>query len=320
VKKGEVVAEFDPQQMRDHLDDTIAGYRQQENDVKKQVAQNELDLENYRQTLLVARAALDKAKLDLKAADVRSAIDAEILKLRVEEAQATYKQIADNMGLKEASERAALRYDEIGLYKEKLHVQRHQEDLDRLVVRAPMDGMVILGAMQRPTGDQATYEVGDRVRPGQPFMKIVDPKALQLEGEINQAESSSFRIGHTAKIGLDAYPKSRLQGKVYSIGALAVGGRRQQYFIRSIPIKIQIENPTAGVIPDLTGHADILLASDENALLVPSSAVEHEKEGDFVYVQTPQGFQKRHVTLAGTNGTESMIEAGVSEGDVIRSN
>ncbi len=44
------------------------------------------------QDLRVAKADWDKAKLDAGASEIRTTIDAEILKLSVEEAAATYKE------------------------------------------------------------------------------------------------------------------------------------------------------------------------------------------------------------------------------------
>ncbi len=320
VKKGDVVVEFDGQNMKDHLDDTIAGLRDKENDLKKKKVEQELDMENLRQTLRQAKAALDKATLDLKTADIRTDIDREILKLAVEEADAAYKELQTDVPKKVASQAADLRITEIGKLMEDQHVERHEEDLRRIVVRAPMDGMVVLQTMFRPGGDQVSLAVGDRVGPGQQVAKVIDPTSMQVEGVINQSESSNFRIGQTSAIGLDAFPGARYEGKVYAIGALAISGGRQQYYIRSVPVRVQVLNPDKRVIPDLSASADVLITRHENSLLVPASALEFDGKQTVAYVKAASGFERRTVKPGGSNGVHVAILEGLRENEVVRVN
>jgi HlyD family secretion protein len=178
--------------------------------------------------------------------------------------------------------------------------------------------MVVLQTMFRPGGDQVTVAVGDRMGPGQPVMKIINPEKMMVEGTVNQAEVTRLRIGQEAIIGLDAFPDASYRGKVYSIGAIGVGSRRENYYIRSIPVKVQIENPDRRVIPDLSAFANILTDRQENVLLAPASAVGEENGKQYVYVRTPKGFEKRAVQAGLTNGVHTAILEGVKEGDVVR--
>ena len=114
---------------------------------------------------------------------------------------------------------------------------------------------------------------GDEVDPGQPFMKVVDTAGMMVEGNINQAESELVHIGQRADVGFDAFPALHLKGRVESVGALAVGGWRQNYYIRSIPVKIVLESPDARVIPDLSAFGDVVLSRQQDALIVPAEAV-----------------------------------------------
>ena len=92
VKKGDIVAKIDAQSMVDHVDDIAATIKQAEADIRRRKAEQAMNWENIQQDLRVAKSDLEKAKLDLSAAEIRTAIDAEILKLSVEEAEATYKE------------------------------------------------------------------------------------------------------------------------------------------------------------------------------------------------------------------------------------
>jgi len=318
VQPGDVVLEFDPQSLQDHIDDVRDGLRDRENDVAKRKVNNELRMENLRQSLRQAKAAVDKAALDYKALDVRTDIDRELLRLALEEAEAAYKEMQSEVALTEQSLAADLRNAEIAVKLEELHVQRHERDLERFVVRSPISGMVVLQTMFRPGGDQVTVAVGDRMGPGQPVMKIINPQKMMVEGTVNQAEVTRLRIGQEAIIGLDAFPEATYRGKVYSIGAIGVGSRRENYYIRTIPVTVIIENADRRVIPDLSAFANVLVDSQPDVLLVPAAAVGEQDGRHFVYVRTPKGFEKREVKTGLTNGVQTAILDGLKEGDVVR--
>jgi multidrug efflux pump subunit AcrA (membrane-fusion protein) len=109
VKSGDVVAEFDPQNQLQRLDDYKDSAVQQENMVKKMLANLAAVKEAHDQSVRSAKADWDKAVLDLKTADVRSAIDAEKFKLTVEENDAKYKQLVAEASLVDESQRAQIR-------------------------------------------------------------------------------------------------------------------------------------------------------------------------------------------------------------------
>ncbi|MGC4051384.1 MAG: efflux RND transporter periplasmic adaptor subunit [Paludibaculum sp.] len=320
VKKGDVVAEFDPQAMKDRMDDQIATIKDYENSIKKRKVEQELDMENLQQSLRQAKAAVDKAKLDFRTTQIRMDIDRELLQLAVDEAEAAYKEQQTDVPQKVASQKSDMRILEITKRIEDINAERQQGDLDKMVIKAPMDGMVVLQTMFRPGGDQVTLAVGDQVRPGQPIMKIIDARTMQVEGQINQSESSSFRIGQQADVSLDAFPGSHYQAKVYAIGALATSGGRQQFFIRNVPVRVQMINPDKNVIPDLSASADVLLGKADNVLAAPASAVEQTGDKNYVYVKNGAGFEKRAVRLGMNNGTHVAILEGVQEGELLRVN
>ncbi len=320
VKQGDVIAEIDPQSAQDHIDDTIAGLRDRENDVKKKQIQQELDTENLRQSLRVAKATLDKAKLDFSAVEVRTVVDQELLKLAVDEAEASYKQISSEVALREASQKADMRIASIARDLEIAHVQRHERDIVKYVIRAPMDGMIVVETMNRPGGDRVQMAPGDRVHPGQPFMRIVDTRQMLVDATVNQAESNLFRLGQNATVNLDAFPEARFTGKVDSIGALATGGRSQNFYIRTLPVRVVMTSSDSRVIPDLSASADVLLNQAKDVLTVPLTAVSAEKDQQFVEVKTAKGFEKRAIKTGLSDGVKVAVLDGLKQGEQVRLN
>ena len=74
VKKGDIVAEFDRQYQLNRLDDYKATVAQLDANVKKLKADLATAEEAHRQLVNSSKANWDKAVLDLKTAEVRSAI------------------------------------------------------------------------------------------------------------------------------------------------------------------------------------------------------------------------------------------------------
>src|SRR5215471_8034308 len=78
VKEGELLAEIDAQDMKDHLDDVEATLVQAELDIKKLKSVQAAQMEALQQKLRSTRGDLLKAREDLKSSEVRSAIVAEV--------------------------------------------------------------------------------------------------------------------------------------------------------------------------------------------------------------------------------------------------
>jgi multidrug efflux pump subunit AcrA (membrane-fusion protein) len=53
--------------------------------------------------------------------------------------------------------------------------------------------------------------------------------------------------------------------------------------------------------------------------VVPRSAVGRQSSGDFLWVKSSTGYDKRPVKLGPISDTEAVILSGVSSGDIIRS-
>ena len=316
VKKGEIIAQIDAQSIKDHVDDINALVVQAEADVRKRKAEQAIEMESLRQTVRLAKAAVEKARLDAGAAEIRSVIDQEQLKLAVEEAEATYKQVQQDLATTAALHHAEMRILELTRDRHAHHRDRHAFDVTRFTMHAPVSGLAVMETVWRG-GDMGQVQEGDEVDPGEPFMKIVDTASMMVEGTINQADGELLRIGQPAEVGFDAFPGLRLKGRVQSVGALAVGSWRQNYYIRNIPVKITLDSQDSRVIPDLSAFGNVVLFRKEDALIVPAEAIQTAGGEPVVYVRSGTQFSRRKVQLGAQNNTQVEILAGVSAGEAV---
>jgi len=316
VRKDEVVAEFDPQFQLQRLDDYKDSVVQLENSIKKMTANLAATKEAHDQTVRSSKADWDKALLDLKTADVRSKIDAEKFKLAVEEAETKYKQLVFESSLVEESQRAAIRSSELNRDQSKIELSRAEINVQRMTVKSPMDGIVVMASIVR-NGEFGQIREGDQVNAGQPFVTIVDPRSMVLNATVNQVDAERLRLGMKATIRLDAYNEVELPGALLGIGAMSKTSTFRASYVGEIPIRIKIEKSDPRLIPDLTGSAEVVMNSEKNTLVAPRNAIFDETDGSYVFVQGPEGWLKKKVDLGLTSFTGVSIRSGVQKGDVI---
>ena len=316
VKAGEVVAEFDPQNQLQRLDDYKDSAVQQENMVKKMLANLAAVKEAHDQSVRAAKANWEKAVLDLKTADVRSAIDAEKFKLTVEENDATYKQLLAEADLVDASQIAQIRVSQLNRDQSKIEVARADANVKKMTVKAPMDGIVVMQSIVR-NGEFGQIREGDQVAAGQPFVQIVDPTSMVLNATVNQVDAEKLRLGMKSVIHLDAYPDIELPGTLVGIGAMAKASTFRARYVGEIPIRIKLEKMDSRVIPDLTGSAEIILNAERNTTIAPLASVFAEEGGPYVFVQGPEGWIKKKVELGLPSYTMVAIRSGLQKGDVV---
>ena len=320
VKKGAKVAEIDAQSLIDHVDDLADTIKTAQADIRKREAEQSIELENLQQTVRLAKADVDKMRLEYNASETQTDIQRQLLKLSLDESEARYKQAQADIADKKAAQAAEIKILEYTLLRHTRHRDRHVNDIKAFTVYAAMDGLVVMQQIWRGS-EMGQVQQGDRLMPGQPFMKIVNTKTMQVEANVNQAESSDFRVGQFARIKLDAFSGLEFDGRVHSIGALAAGGMRNSYYVRNVPVRVQILGNDPRLIPDLSASGDVRIESAENQTIIPRSAVKNEDGKTVVYVQkADKTFEKRAVALGLTNDTHAAVESGIKAGEIVQIN
>jgi HlyD family secretion protein len=316
VRKGDLVAQIDAQAIRDHVDDIDAQVHQAQSDIRKRMAEQQIEMENLRQNVRLAKANVDKARLDAGAAEIRTSIDRELLKLGVEEAEADYRELQQELAQQQIVHQSEIRILEYTRDRHARHRDRHRNDAEKFTMHAPIGGLVVMQSVWR-SGDMGQVQEGDQVSPGQPFMKIVDPSSMQLDAMVSQAQSELLRIGQPATVNLDAFPGLRIHGTVQSIGAIGIGGWRLQYYVRNVPVRVSIEAQDERIIPDLSSSADVVLERVERATLVPGEGIDWKSGKPVVYVRRGAGFEPREIAIASRNAVQAAVLSGVQPGEEI---
>lgn len=315
-----MVAAFDRENMMNRLDDYRASVQQTEASMRKMYAELDVTRKARQQNIAQAKGALDKAKLDLKTLPVLSAIDAERVRLANEEAEAKYKQLQSEIRFYDASDRAQIRQAELEFAQSKGELKRAEANADRLMIKAPIDGMAVVQSTWR-SSELSQIQNGDQLWPGQMFLQIVDPTSMIVNATVNQVDVERLRIGAKARVRFDAYPDLELPAHVYSVGGIPKTGGIRANWVKEIPVRFKLEGIDPRVIPDLSVSVDVILDSDEQAVVVPLSSVHQDAGGKpYVYVRgngAAGPWERREVELGLRSFTHVSVRSGVRPSEVI---
>ncbi|MFZ3245280.1 MAG: HlyD family efflux transporter periplasmic adaptor subunit [Candidatus Acidiferrales bacterium] len=316
VRKGDLLVEFDRQaQIKDALDKKATYQDLVDQVVEKQAAEGAARAKDE-DDLQQARDALQKAQLEMGKNEILSRIDVEKNQEALAEAQETLKQLQHTFDLKRQAAAADIRTVVIQRDRARATMLYAESNAGKMSIRSPMDGVVVLNTIWNGSRIAPVQE-GDEVRPGVPFMKVVDPSAMEVRVQVNQDDLLKLHLGQHAQISLDAYPGMTFSGTLEELSPLGQASD-QSDTLRSFTALFSIQGANSKLMPDLSASVDLQLANVKDALVVPAEGVEHEAGRDYVWLKTGGAFIRRAVTAGPSNGLETVIEAGLKPHDVVR--
>jgi biotin carboxyl carrier protein len=258
VKKGDLLVEFDRQaQMRDFVDKQ-ADYAKLVDQVAEEQAKENTARAKDETELKAAEDSLRKAELEMQKAEIVSRIDKEKNQENLDEAKATFEQLHETFDLKRAAAQAGIRILEIQRDRTQQTMLHAQANSDLMQIRSPLDGVVVLNTIWKQ-GTMGEVQEGDQVRPGVPFMQVVNPAAMQVRVLANQQDFPSLQVGQTAKVRLDAYPDLVFSAKLDQLAPIGEGGDFSNK-LRSFVVIVAIEGNNPKLMPDLSAAVDVDVA------------------------------------------------------------
>jgi multidrug efflux pump subunit AcrA (membrane-fusion protein) len=263
-----------------------------------------------------AEDELKRTQLELQRNEIVSRIDAEKNQEALDEAQATLKQLKETYQLKRAAAAATIRIQEIQRDRALEAMRYAQGNAAKMVVHSPMPGVVVYNTIWLG-GRMGTVQQGDQVRPGVPFLQVVDPSQMQVRVQLNQVDLLKVHAGQRAEMQLDAYPGMTLPAVLEEVSPLGHTGQFTEA-VRAFTATFSVQGTDPRLLPDLSAALDLDLGTQKNVLAVPWQSIGMEAGHSFVWLKTRVGFEKRSVQTGSRNDLEAVVNSGLSEGDMIR--
>jgi HlyD family secretion protein len=194
-------------------------------------------------------------------------------------------------------------------------LRRASERFDDTVIRSPVDGTVLQRAVEE---GQIISSATSSASGGTVIASIADMSRVQVTAAVNEIDIGRIEPGMEGTIVADAFPQRTFPGRVIRIAPEAKVVQNVTLF----DVLVEVENP--GLLKSgMNCLATIELLRKDGVLLVPVEALiesrrEGPREGVFVQVQTPAGFEERAVKLGLRNWRVAEVVEGLAEGDSLR--
>lgn len=182
--------------------------------------------------------------------------------------------------------------------------------LERTRLTAPFAGIVA-----EINGEVAEFVTPSPVGiPTPPAIDLVDVNCLYVSAPIDEVDAPGIRVGMPAKLSLDAFPKTRFDGKVRRVAPYVLEREKQA---RTVDVEVDFVNPEDArtMLPGYSADIEVILNEQKNVVRVPTEAV---LEGKKVLVfSAGQPLVQRPVETGLSNWEYTEVTRGLDAGDQV---
>ncbi|MEI2456513.1 MULTISPECIES: efflux RND transporter periplasmic adaptor subunit [Lysobacter] len=236
VSKGQVIARIDP-----------ATY-------EAQIAQGSAQIQNARASLATAQATLRNAELDyqrkseLAAKQLVSRSDADLARAARDQA------------------RAQLNGAQAQIEQQIASTQTTRLNLQRTVIRAPVDGVVLTRSVE--PGQTVAASLQSPVL----FQIAEDLSKMEIVLAIDEADIGQVKAGQGVNFTVDSFPDRRFRGQVQQVRLSATNTSN----VITYPVVVSVDNPDGALLPGMTANAEIEVSRRDDVLRVSNAALRYK--------------------------------------------
>jgi HlyD family secretion protein len=320
VKKGEIVVEFNPSEQRYKLEQSHSELLQAEQEITKARADAVVLNAEDKVALLKARYAVRRAELDVQKNELVSQIDAEKNQLALQQAKRMLAELEKDLESHQASGQASIYLAQEKQNKAKLAMDVAQQNLEKMRVASPMDGMVSVQKNTAAAGDYyftgmslPDYHPGDETRPGNSIAQVVDPQGMDLVTKVSEQDQGNVKAGQAVEVVFDALPARVFRGSVKSLSGMSMRQIWDTPAAGSFEVSIQLTDTDDRLRSGFTAQIVFLGGSKKNVLYLPRQALFMKDGKRIVYVKRGSGYEQREVKVESETESRAVI-AGLDEG------
>ncbi len=315
LEAGDVLVEFDSADQVFALEQARFDLALAEQETVRAGAQAAVQRAEDEVALLQARFAVRRAELDASGNELVGAIVARQNLLLLEEARQALAQLErDVVSRGESSDAAADVLREQG-NKARASVAVAERNIANLTIRAPFAGYVTvrpnymaMGGVMFQGAVMPEYRIGDSSFPGQPIADLVDTSQVEVTAKLPERDRANVDTGQAVSVRVDGASDAPLEGVVRTVSSVASRRLFEAGGTRQFDIAFEIVRAPTRVRPGTTAAVTIAAMRFEDALSVPRAAVFDRDGGPVVYVRTPDGFDRRPVTVRAWTETVAVVE------------
>jgi RND family efflux transporter MFP subunit len=262
-------------------------------DVDDQLVQSKADLQQAEANLNLNKANAELARTTL--ARDKSAGLVAVPAQQVDQDQASY-----------STAQASVKAAEASILVYKATVQRYADLVSFQEIKAPFDGVITVRNY-----DKGALIIADSTA-ALPMFHVAQIDVVRVFVNVPQIFAPEVRPGQTAVVYRQEHPSRKFSGKVTRTASALDPNTR------TLLTEVDVPNPDAALLPGMYLQVDFNFTRLEPSLMIPSEAVTHRADGDWVGVLDGGNtvhYQK--VRLGRDFGMEIEVLDGLTEGATV---
>jgi RND family efflux transporter MFP subunit len=314
VHEGEPVAVFDASELMRQLESKAQERDQAAKEMEKQEIELETRLLDLDQRLAEARA---RARREALKVDVPQALAsrAELQKARLdlEAAEGEARSLAEQRRAAEAAGSVQAEILRQRRDRAEGRVRELQVGIQRMTVVAPRAGLLLIEADHRG----AKRKVGDAVSAFDKVLEIPDLSRMRGEAQVDEADGGRVAVGQRVTVSLEAHPGIEFPGVIGEIGS-AVRAESWRSSVKVFRLQVDLDRTDPERMrPGMRFRAEIEVGRVVRALVLPLEAVRLTPSGPIVMLREGRRLREVPVELGARNATDVEIRSGLSQGDTV---
>lgn len=233
----------------------------------------------------------------VQAASVKSSYD--MARTTFEQAEDGYKRVMQVHGTGSVPEIKKVEV-ESQYKKSKAAFEAAKQALDDCTIKAPYAG--IIGEVYSDEGVELSIT--------DPVMRLLDISEVEIRFPVPEKEIGRIQPGDTAFFVIPAMEDSLCAGRVKTKGMVA-SALSHSYTCTLKPMK-NIEGLLPGMVCKVYLYSEL-----RTGIVIPSSVVQMDTEGKYVWVVENQHASKRYVEIGGFHGKGVIVVSGLQDGDFV---
>lgn len=311
VKKGDYVARLDASELSDRIENEENDLLQSTSEYTQARLDTALELRKERDNLINLKYEIEQKRIALEQSQYEPPATIKQAEYDLEKASRTYEQAIENYQLLKEKAVAQATESRAEMMDDQRRLDFLKEIKEEMEIYAPEDGMVIYKRNWR--GEK--QGVGSTVRSWDPVVATLpDLSKMISRTYINEVDINFVSDRQEVQIGLDAFPDKELTGKVVEVAN--IGEQRPNTDAKVFQVLIEIHESDTTLRPGMTTSNRILAEEIPDVVFIPIECI--HSQGDsitYVYKKEGLGYVKQEIMTGKSNSDETIILAGVEEGD-----
>lgn len=310
VKAGDYICTLDRTNFDNTLKDELERLTTQEANLEVKMLDTAVTLSDLRDNIKNLRFSVEEAEITLQQSKFEPPTTIRQAEIALDKAKRSLDQTIKGYSLKVEQARSDMKTIKFNLSEQRQRVADLQRVLEKFIIYAPADGMVIY----KRDRTNAKRKVGSSISPWDNVVATLpDMSSMISKTYVNEIDVSKVKAEQKVILIVDAFPEKKYTGVVTAVANIGEQLPNTDAKVFEVVIKLDGSDPI--LRPSMTTGNQIVTKTIEDVTYVPLESVQLGADS-IPFVYTKKG-NKQIVVTGEENENNVVIEQGLAVGTMI---